>query len=102
MSDEKKAARAAKAEENKKNKKQKKTAPAPAPVPELLDAVAASVGDSEFHEDEELGPQAYVVESSADVEIKIEKIEKTEVEMKKQPSTGYEAPVRSGDSFCDP
>ena len=101
VSDEKKAARAAKAEENKKNKKQRKRA-VPAPVPELLDAVAAGVGDSEFHEDQELGPQAYVVESSADVEIKIEKIEKTEVEMKRQPSTGYEAPARSGDSFCDP
>lgn len=123
VSDEKKAARTAKAEENKKNKNKKQRKRA-APAPELLDAVAAGAGDSESYEDEELVPQAYVVESemvcdgakneavpwdawpvprallSRDTGEEV--LEKTEVEMMRQPSTGYEAPVRSGDSFCDP
>lgn len=84
--EEKKAAtEAAKAAKKAAKKADKKTKTKSA-APELLAAVSLS------REDEELVPQAYLGESEGSAD----------VPMKKQPSTGYEAPMRSGDSFCDP
>ena len=92
----KEAAKAAKKAEkaatkkNKSESKNKKTV-----VPQLIAAVnAASDSASQCEENGELVPQEFLTETeSGDSEM---------VPMMKQPSTGYEAPVRSGDSFCDP
>ena len=87
---EKADAKAVKAQEkaaknaDKKATKKRKTA-----APELLAAVSLSREDVC---DGELAPQAFLVESEGSAD----------VPMMKQPSTGYEEPMRSGDSFCDP
>ena len=84
----KEAAKAAKKAE-KADKKTKETKKTKSAAPELLAAVADSQEDQS---NGELVPQAFLVESEGSAD----------VPMMKQPSTGYEAPMRSGDSFCDP
>ena len=86
----KEAAKAAKkAEKADKKTKTKETKKTKSAAPELLAAVA---GSQEDQSNGELVPQEFLTESG----------DSSEVPMMKQPSTGYEAPLRSGDSFCDP
>ena len=86
----KEAAKAAKKAE-KADKKTKETKKTKSAAPELLAAVADSQEDQS---NGELVPQEFLTETeSGDREM---------VPMMKQPSTGYEAPLRCGDSFCDP
>ena len=94
--DAEKAAKKAAKDAEKAEKKTKKTV-----APELIAAVnaapellAAVDGSQEDQSNGELVPQEFLTETeSGDREM---------VPMMKQPSTGYEAPLRSGDSFCDP
>ena len=91
----KKAAKDAEKAAKKTNKTKKTVAPeliaAVNAAPELLAAVD---GSQEDQSNGELVPQEFLTETeSGDREM---------VPMMKQPSTGYEAPLRSGDSFCDP
>ena len=89
---EKVAAKAEKAatKKNKRGSKSKKTV-----APELIAAVnAASESASQCEENGELVPQEFLTETESG--------DKEMVPMMRQPSTGYESPVRSGDSFCDP
>tara|TARA_Y100000816_G_scaffold291480_1_gene282966 strand:- start:131 stop:985 length:855 start_codon:yes stop_codon:yes gene_type:complete len=85
-----KAAKKAAKEAEKKTNKTNKTKKTKSAAPELLAAVA----DCDLYCcNGELVPQAFLVDSEASAD----------VPMMKQPSTGYEAaPMRSGDSFCDP
>ncbi len=89
---EKDAAKAEKAatKKNKSVSKSKKTV-----APELIAAVnAASESASQCEENGELVPQEFLTETESG--------DKEMVPMMRQPSTGYESPLRSGDSFCDP
>ena len=90
---EKDAAKAEKAatKKNKSGSKSKKTV-----VPQLIEAVnAANESASQCEENGELVPQEFLTETESGDSSEV-------VPMMKQPSTGYEAPMRSGDSFCDP
>ena len=86
----KEAAKAAKkAEKADKKTKTKETKKTKSAAPELLAAVA----DCDLYCcNGELVSQEFLTESG----------DSADVPMMKQPSTGYEAPMRSGDSFCDP
>lgn len=91
---EKDAAKAEKAA-TKKNKSGSKSKSKKTVAPQLIAAVnAASESASQCEENGELVPQEFLTETESG--------DKSEVPMMRQPSTGYESPVRSGDSFCDP
>ena len=91
------AKEAAKAEKAAKKKNSGSKSKSKKVAHQLITAVrCASESESESasqcEENGELVPQDFLTESG----------DSSEVPMMKQPSTGYEAPVRSGDNFCDP
>ena len=99
------AKEAAKAEKaaNKKNSGSKSKSKSKKVAHQLITAVrCASASESESasqcEENGELVPQEFLTESGDSSA----PWDTWKVPMMMQPSTGYEAPVRSGDSFCDP